>query len=286
MENRLLDRPSIEVLPRDEKALAALKEAMPPGTEVFVTFLPQESVLRTVEICARLNAAGFTPVPHVAARGFPGVDVLDDYLARARDAGVERVLVIAGDIDAPRGPFAQSLDLLKTGLLARHGINSVAFAGHPEGHPKAPDNVMEEALRAKLAFARANGFAARIVTQFCFEAAPILSWLARMRAAGLDAPVHIGVAGPAGATTLMKYAMRCGVGNSLRALKTQASRIGALLGDTGPDQVVKDLAASPMALTNVAGLHIFPFGGVDKAGAWLRAAAANAPSHAEGRATS
>jgi methylenetetrahydrofolate reductase (NADPH) len=273
--NRLLDRPSIEVLPRDEAALAALKDAMPPGTEVFVTFLPQETVLRTVEICARLNAAGFTPVPHVAARGFGSVDVLDDYLSRARDAGVRSVLVIAGDIDAPRGPFSESLQLLNTGLLQKHGIRSVAFAGHPEGHPKASNAVMDRAMREKLAYARENGLTPRIVTQFCFEAAPILAWLARIRASGIVAPVRIGVAGPAGVTTLMKYAMRCGVGNSLRALKTQTSRLGALLGDTGPDQVVRDLAAASAALTNVAGLHLFPFGGVAKAGAWLRTAAAN-----------
>jgi methylenetetrahydrofolate reductase (NADPH) len=76
-------------------------------------------------------------------------------------------------------------------------------------------------------------------------------------------------------TTLVKYAMRCGVGNSLRALKTQATRIGALLGDTGPDQVVSDLAAANLAPSNVAGLHFFPFGGVAKTGTWLRKSAAN-----------
>jgi methylenetetrahydrofolate reductase (NADPH) len=270
--SHLLERPSIEVLPRDEAALTALKDAMPAGTEVFVTFLPQETVLRTVEICARLNAAGFTPVPHVAARGFPSVDVLDDYLARARDAGVKSVLVIAGDIDSPRGPFSQSLELLGTGLLQKHGIRSVAFAGHPEGHPKATDAIMDQALRDKLGYAHANGLTPRIVTQFCFEAAPILSWLARIRGAGIDAPVRVGVAGPAGVATLMKYAMRCGVGNSLRALKTQASRLGALIGDTGPDQVVRDLAAANPPPANIAGLHLFPFGGVAKTGNWLRTA--------------
>jgi methylenetetrahydrofolate reductase (NADPH) len=269
----LIDRPSVEVLPRDEAALAALKDALPAGTEVFVTFLPQETVLRTVEICARLKAAGFTPVPHVAARGFPDINVLDDYLSRARDAGVDRVLVIAGDIDEPRGPFAQSLDLLNTGLVQKHGIRRVAFAGHPEGHPKADETTMIGALRDKLAYARANGLGARIVTQFCFEAAPILAWQSRIRAAGIDAPVRIGVAGPAGIATLTKYALRCGVGNSLRALKTQATRIGALLGDTGPDQVVRDLASAPAsAREGIAGLHIFPFGGVAKTGKWLRSA--------------
>jgi methylenetetrahydrofolate reductase (NADPH) len=240
-----------------------------------VTFLPQESILRTVEICARLTEAGFTPVPHIAARGFPDAAVLDDYLWRAQDTGVEKVLVIAGDIDVPRGPFAASLDLLKTDLLQKHGIRSVAFAGHPEGHPKAERATMEEALRAKLDFARANGLEARLVTQFCFEAAPILAWLARIRALGVDAPVRIGVAGPANVTTLIKYAMRCGVGNSLRALRTQTDRLGKLFGDTGPDQVVRDLTAAPAALTGVEGLHIFPFGGIAKTGRWLTTAAAD-----------
>lgn len=270
---RLLDHPSVEVLPRDPAALAQLQEAMPPATEVFVTFLPQENVLRTVEICVGLRKAGFTPVPHVAARGFPDKAVLDDYLNRARnEAAVDRVLLIAGDIDEPRGPFTCTLDLLKTGLLQKHAIRQVSFAGHPEGHPKASQDVIEGALKDKVDFARVNGINTRVVTQFCFEAEPILAWLARIRARGVDAPVRIGIAGPASAATLIKYAMRCGVGNSLRAVRTQTARLGALFTDSGPDAVVHDLNANPAALGGVQGLHIFPFGGVTKTSKWLETA--------------
>lgn len=270
---RLLDHPSIEVLPRDTAALAQLQEAMPPATEVFVTFLPQESVLRTVEICAGLRKAGFTPVPHIAARGFPDKAVLDDYLNRARnEAAVDRVLLIAGDIDEPKGPFTCTLDLLKTGLLQRHAIRQVSFAGHPEGHPKVDQPTVEQALKDKVDFARVNGINTRVVTQFCFEAGPILAWLGRIRALGIDAPVRVGIAGPASATTLIKYAMRCGVGNSLRAVRTQTARLGALFTDTGPDAVVEELTANTAALTGVQGLHVFPFGGVAKSSKWLATA--------------
>ena len=269
----LLDHPSIEVLPRDPAALAQLQEAMPPATEVFVTFLPQESVLRTVEICVGLRKAGFTPVPHVAARGFPDRAVLDDYLNRARnEAAVDRVLLIAGDIDEPKGPFTCTLDLLKTGLLQKHAIRQVSFAGHPEGHPKVPQATVEQALKDKVDFARVNGINTRVVSQFCFEAAPILDWLERIRALGVDAPVRIGIAGPANATTLIKYAMRCGVGNSLRAVRTQATRLGALFSDAGPDGVVNELLGNAARLAGVQGLHIFPFGGVTKSSAWLKSA--------------
>ncbi len=60
--------------------------------------------------------------------------------------------------------------------------------------------------------------------------------------------------------------MRCdaAIGNSLRAVRTQTARLGALFTDTGPDAVVQELMANEAALAGVQGLHIFPFGGVTK----------------------
>ena len=84
-------------------------------------------------------------------------------------------------------------------------------------------------------------------------------------ARGLDIPVIVGLAGPATPATLLKFALRCGVGNSLRSLREQIGRFGRLLTDTGPDDVVRSLCASPRnAGAPIAGFHIFPFGGLGK----------------------
>ena len=61
-------------------------------------------------------------------------------------------------------------------------------------------------------------------------------------ARGIDLPVIVGLAGPATPATLTKFALRCGIGNSMRALRGQIGRFGRLLTDTGPDDVMQRTA--------------------------------------------
>jgi methylenetetrahydrofolate reductase (NADPH) len=199
-------------------------------------------------------------------------EALDDFLARARgEAGVTRILLIAGDVATARGPFKSALDVCASGLIEAHGIASVSVAGHPEGHPflKLPD--AQKALGSWRDWGRQTGIRVDVVTQFCFESAPILQWIAELDRAGIDLPVIVGLAGPATPATLTKFALRCGIGNSMRALRAQIGRFGRLLTDTGPDEVVRGLCDAPAAATApIAGFHLFPFGGLRKAGDWLR----------------
>jgi methylenetetrahydrofolate reductase (NADPH) len=110
-----------------------------------------------------------------------------------------------------------------------------------------------------------------IVTQFCFESAPILGWIGELDARGVDLPVIVGLAGPASPATLTKFALRCGIGNSIRSLRSQIGRFGRLLADTGPDDVMRGLQSAPKTATaSIAGFHLFPFGGLRKAADWLR----------------
>ena len=136
-------------------------------------------------------------MPHVAARRLASFTQASDFLQRAAgEAGVERILLIGGD-DSPVGPFRASLDLLATGVVERHGIGHVAFGGYPEGHPAIDAHALDAALQAKVALARQRGLGVSLVTQFGFEAEPILRWIAAQRALGIDCPVHVGIAGPA-----------------------------------------------------------------------------------------
>ena len=95
---------------------------------------------------------------------------------------------------------------------------------------------------------------------------------------GIKLPVTVGLAGPATPATLTKFALRCGIGNSMRALRGQIGRFGRLLVDTGPDDVMRALEAAPREDTaSIAGFHVFPFGGLRKARNWLRDYPAQAP---------
>ena len=266
----LLARASVEVSSRGPN-LADLAAHFPRGADVTITDLPGDELARNVGVAAALRKAGYNPVPHVSAREVVSRDALADFLARARgEAGVTRLLVIAGDVARAKGPFDSSQKLLESGLVEQAGVTQVSVAGHPEGHPHVDEATAMRALSARQAWGARVGVSVDIVTQFCFEAQPLLDWLAALRRHGVSAPVQVGLAGPASPATLLKFALRCGVGNSLRALRSQIGRFGRLLSDADPGEVLRGLAeAPPSATAQVAGFHLFPFGGLHKSGLWL-----------------
>lgn len=263
---------SLECSVRDPDEIARVAAGLPPGAHVFVSALSRDTQDRAVAVAAQLRHAGLEPVPHIAARGLPSFTAARAFLTRlAREAGVTRALLVAGDVERPAGPFASSLELLATGAFEAAGIGRIGIAGYPEGNPRIGDQALAQALRAKLELARRAQLEVFIVTQFCFEAARIVEWIRRARAEGIDAPIRIGLAARTSARTLLKYALRCGVGPSIRALGANASAITRLFVESGPEPIVRALAAELRPEDGVAGLHFFPFGGFARAAEWLQA---------------
>ena len=243
--------------------------------------MPGETHGAVVAAAAGLRAAGFVPVPHVTARTVASFAQLDDFLGRlAGEAGVTRALVIAGDLDRPAGPYPSSLELLRSGLFQQHGVRRIGLACYPEAHPRIGVAVLEQALLAKLELVQAAGLEAWLVSQFCFEAAPILRLLARLRALGIRAPVCVGLAGPADHTTLWKYALHCGIGNSIRALGRRPDALANLLTRRAPDDIVRALAGARRRDPGlgIEGIHIFTFGGGASAATWANTLLAAAPA--------
>ena len=267
----LLSSASVEVSSRGHQ-LQELRDHFARGTDVTITFLPGDNYRHNVETASALRRAGYNPVPHIAAREMPSREALDDFLARARgEADVTRVVLIAGDLALAKGPFRSSLDVCASGLIEARGILSVSVAGHPEGHPYLSAANAFKVLEAWRDWGQLTKIRVDVVTQFCFESGPILGWIGELDARGISLPVIVGLAGPATPATLTKFALRCGIGNSMRSLRSQIGRFGRLLTDTGPDDVMRGLQSAPKAVTApIAGFHLFPFGGLRKAGEWLR----------------
>jgi methylenetetrahydrofolate reductase (NADPH) len=268
---------SIEVNPSDSRIVDAAVSRLDPDTEVFLPWIPGTNPMDKVAPAARLRRAGLFPVPHIGARHLENAAQLEQLAARlAGEAGVDRVLIVAGDREKPAGPYDSSLAVMQSGAFQKAGITSIAVAGFPEGNPNIPDAVLAEALAAKVRFARSAGLQLSVVTQFCFETQPIVDWLRRIRAAGIDVPVRVGYAGPAGLLALTRYAIRCGVGNSVRAL-TEKPSFARLLIDKGPEPLMRELASvagpgSGSALPpGVAGLHFYVFGGFNRTVDWINA---------------
>jgi methylenetetrahydrofolate reductase (NADPH) len=184
------------------------------------------------------------------------------------EAGADEILLIAGDRATPAGPFADSAALLRTGLFARHGILRLGLAAYPEGNPKFDAAQWRDSFRDKAALAQDQGIALTLVTQFAFDGAAILAWLDALRTSGVGAPVRIGMAGPAKLSTLIKFGVRCGVGNSLRFLTSRPGHLANLLGAQGPDDVLAAIARADTALS-VDGPHFFSFGGFAHTARWI-----------------
>ncbi|TWG93504.1 methylenetetrahydrofolate reductase (NADPH) [Mesorhizobium sp. J18] len=268
---QLLAGYSVEVTARDvDSVLGRLRR----GSEVFIANLPNDSPDVLVRAAARVGAAGLIPVPHIVARKIRDEPELDGLLARlAGEAGVERALVLGGDRDRPAGDFDAALQLLHTRAFERHNFSRIAFACYPEGHPHIDKEVLRQALREKLAEATSRGLDTLLVSQFTFEPEPILKLARDLRASGITAPLRIGVAGSARRTTLVKYAIRCGVGASLRALTERGHLVSGLIGGETPGELLEGIA--PAAATEPAlgieGVHFFTFGEPGRSIEWAEA---------------
>jgi methylenetetrahydrofolate reductase (NADPH) len=263
---------SLEMSPRERDAIVPAAEFLTPSTEVFVSSPPAASHHDIVSAAVALRRHGFEPVPHVAARALVSFTQLNDLLARVTgEAGVRRALVIGGDLDPPAGPFHAGLDVLSLGLFEKYGFTMIGVAGYPEGHPRIATPVLERALDVKLALLRQAGIEARAVTQFVFDAAPVVDWLRVLRVRETSLPVSIGLAGPASIATLARYAVRCGIGHSIGALVRHGTSIARLVAESGPEPVVRQLATSDWCRLGVEGVHLFGFGGLTRTARWLRA---------------
>jgi methylenetetrahydrofolate reductase (NADPH) len=271
---QLIAASSIEISPREELAGERLRELFEPGTRVFVNHPGTVTHHDIVAVCAKLQRAGFIPVPHVAARRLASFTQARDYLQRAAaEAGVKSLLMIGGDPDHPVGPFNGSFDLLATGVVETHGISEVIFAGYPEGHPRIDSHALDTALDAKISLARQCNLAVSLITQFGFDPEPIHCWIRSLRGRAIGCPVEIGVAGPANVATLAKFAFRCGVGASLRALARGHTAFARILAEATPDAFITALVAGEDAGAPLDGLHLFTFGGVRRTAEWMRARA-------------
>ncbi len=266
---------SIEVMPRTAEKVADFRDILPAGTRVYVAHIEGTPIDDMVRTAARLNAEGFPVMPHFPARIIKDKATLRDWIARYQgEADVRQALLLAGGVDTPHGDFDSSMQLLETGLFDAAGFNRLHVAGHPEGNsdidPQGGFANVEAALRWKQDFSARTDAQMAIATQFAFEAAPIIAWADGLQAAGIDLPIHIGIAGPAKLQTLIKFAIACGVGPSLRVLQRRAKDVTKLLLPFEPEEVLRELAAHKAANPdfNITHVHFFPLGGIKTNAHW------------------
>jgi len=271
-ERSLLDNYSIEMTAKDVAHLEQAADLIPKGTKIPVTFLPGETFEMRVAAAKRVKELGFLPIPHISARRLSSQAELEGYLGDLqREVGTDHAFVVAGDPPQPMGPYEDALSIIRSGLLAKYGIRRVGISGYPEGHPDIGNEKLWQAMRDKKTAIVERGHDFAVVTQFSFDAEPVLAWLEQVRQAGVDATVRVGVPGPASVKRLLAFAARCGVGASTKVLSKYGISITKLLSTAGPDQIVQEYAAGldPRKHGSVL-LHFYPFGGLRATAEWIR----------------
>jgi methylenetetrahydrofolate reductase (NADPH) len=259
----LVSNASVEMSPRDTDQIAEAAASLPANTRVYVNALPGRLHYATLRAMEALRDEDLDPVPHIAARRLESRAALEEFVQGAAHAGAHRVLLIGGDQATPAGPYVSSIDVLKEGILARHNIREVGFAGYPEGHPRIEQRVLDEALSEKIALATEQGLDVSIVTQFSFVPVRIAEYCASMARTYPELPLYVGMAGPTSTAGLLRYAHRCGVSASLRAMSGMGIAAAKLVTHSDPLEQLASMAHHCEAggTSNVVGAHFYSFGG-------------------------
>lgn len=263
---------SLEISPRELHRAREVAALVPTGTCVYIPSLPGLPLARTLEAIAAIREAGLDPVPHVSARRILNREEFTDFLAKAAaQYGVHRVLLLGGDEPRPKGPFTDSLQILEERILADCGVREIGVAGYPEGHPRITLNALEKALARKLELAAKQSIGVYVMTQFSFAPARVVDYCSTLARMWPDLPVYVGIAGPTDPAALLRYAQRCGVSTSLRALRTLGTGIAQLVTNTDPQNHLATVAryAGTRDRSNVVGVHLYSFGGAVRTAAWM-----------------
>ncbi len=260
----LLKEPRYEVIPVQgiEQKVAAL----PYGATVTITASPKLGMDRTLDVSTALAARGFRVVPHLAARMVTGRSHLERLVQRLEESDVREVFVVGGDADPPAGDYADAGDLLEELAGLAHPFTRVGIGGYPEGHPLISDDRLLEALRRK------QPFASHLVTQLCFDAPSLATWVRDIRAAGVDLPVVVGLPGVVERRKLAEISLKTGVGSSLRYLRKHGRQIVTLARSRRYDptplaEAVAGYAGDPSL--GLYGVHLFTFNQVEQTRDWV-----------------
>ena len=272
-----IDGYSIEVMPRTAAKIESFKDLLPHGTRVYIACIDGTSWDDMVSTACRIRSEGFPVMPHFPARMLRNKSELQRLLLRYREeADVRQALLLAGGLSRPKGEFDNSMQLLETGLFENAEFTDLHVAGHPEGNKDIdPDGSFvntDNALRFKQNYSARTDASMAIVTQFAFETDPVIAWARRIRELGVTLPIRFGVAGTARLQTLLRFALDCGVGNSIRVLQRRARDVRKLLQPIEPNDFVRGLSAVKMAQPELGidSMHLYPLGGIRASVEWAR----------------
>ena len=266
---KFLDGFSVEVTPKAASKIENFEDYISSGTLVYIAHIEGTPIEEMVETAKKINDQGFCAMPHFPARIIKDKNVLEDWISRYKnEANVSNALLIAGGANKPYGEYDSSIQLIESELFDKADFNNLHIAGHPEGSmdidPDGSTTNVDQALSWKNEFSKRTDANMAITTQFSFDASSVISWANNIKEAGIDIPVHIGIAGPAKLQTLLRYSIECGVGASIKIIQKRAKDLTKLLLPYKPTNIITELATykADNPSFNIEKVHFFPLGGI------------------------
>ena len=270
---------SVEVTPKAASKIENFEDYIPSGTLVYIAHIEGTPIEEMVETAKKINDQGFCAMPHFPARIIKDKNVLEDWISRYKnEANVSNALLIAGGANKPYGEYDSSIQLIESELFDKADFNNLHIAGHPEGSmdidPDGSTTNVDQALSWKNEFSKRTDANMAITTQFSFDASSVISWANNIKEAGIDIPVHIGIAGPAKLQTLLRYSIECGVGASIKIIQKRAMDLTKLLLPYKPTNIITELATykANNPSFNIEKVHFFPLGGIKQVSDFVKEA--------------
>ena len=276
---KFLDGFSVEVTPKAASKIENFEDYIPSGTLVYIAHIEGTPIEEMVETAKKIYDQGFCAMPHFPARIIKDKNVLEDWISRYKnEANVSNALLIAGGANKPYGQYDSSIQLIESELFDKADFNNLHIAGHPEGSmdidPDGSTTNVDQALSWKNEFSKRTDANMAITTQFSFDASSVISWANNIKEAGIDIPVHIGIAGPAKLQTLLRYSIECGVGASIKIIQKRAKDLTKLLLPYKPTNIITELATykANNPSFNIEKVHFFPLGGIKQVSDFVKEA--------------
>ena len=276
---KFLDGFSVEVTPKAASKIENFEDYIPSGTLIYIAHIEGTPIEEMIETAKKVNDQGFCAMPHFPARIIKDKNVLEDWISRYKnEANVSNALLIAGGANKPYGEYDSSIQLIESELFDKADFNNLHIAGHPEGSmdidPDGSTTNVDQALSWKNEFSKRTDANMAITTQFSFDASSVISWANNIKEAGIDIPVHIGIAGPAKLQTLLRYSIECGVGASIKIIQKRAKDLTKLLLPYKPTNIITELATykANNPSFNIEKVHFFPLGGIKQVSDFVKEA--------------
>jgi methylenetetrahydrofolate reductase (NADPH) len=167
---------------------------------------------RTIEIASRVRQdTGIEVAAHLACIGST-VEHIEAFLEAAREAGIENIVAIRGDLPKGQAPAMPApgaprygRDLVK--LVHRHGSFGIAVGGYPEGHTECAEGREVDWARTK---EKVDAGADVVLTQLFYDNRDFYTFESALRGHGVSVPIVPGVLPILSTAQIKRFTGVCG----------------------------------------------------------------------------